>query len=348
MVKSLYQKGFSAVELLITLFVAAAFLTAGYQLFSVIIKNGGDVRDESRASNIVYEYLRRYSDSTVSPCVASTPLNNQAISISGLAKPKISVIISCPEVNGMPTLSKVEAVLTYSTNADTNTIRYVTYVDNSNQSLPLTDLTDGLIDWWKLNGNGTVSIGSSNLTNNGAPTATGQNGNPTGAFSFTASQSQTLSTASNYSEKIKGRTSFTLTGWVYPTNAPPGHSGFFGMRNDSVGGIYLLQLAGTNSLECRMKVNDTTFYQPSNLSFTPNAWHLFSMVYNGSTLKCYVDNNVSTTVSANWSTFTNTTLPFTVGSVAGMFLTGRVDDVRIYNKALSASEIAQLVAWGAK
>ena len=36
--------GFTAVELLVTLFVAAAFLLAGYQLFNFVIRDGSKNR----------------------------------------------------------------------------------------------------------------------------------------------------------------------------------------------------------------------------------------------------------------------------------------------------------------
>jgi len=46
------QAGFSAVELLITLFVAAAFLVAGYSLYNVVIKDGGErVRNHAPATS---------------------------------------------------------------------------------------------------------------------------------------------------------------------------------------------------------------------------------------------------------------------------------------------------------
>jgi Tfp pilus assembly protein PilV len=51
--------GFSTVELLITLFVAAVFLAAGYQLYLVTVRDSGDVRQRARASAIAYDYLRR-------------------------------------------------------------------------------------------------------------------------------------------------------------------------------------------------------------------------------------------------------------------------------------------------
>jgi prepilin-type N-terminal cleavage/methylation domain-containing protein len=76
------QAGFSAVELLITLFIAAAFVATGYQLYSVIIQDGEAAREQAKASNIAYDNLRRYSPQATSPCSTVThlfPLSSAAL-----------------------------------------------------------------------------------------------------------------------------------------------------------------------------------------------------------------------------------------------------------------------------
>jgi prepilin-type N-terminal cleavage/methylation domain-containing protein len=119
------QSGFSAVELLITLFVAAAFLVAGYSLYNVVIKDGGQTRAQSRASNVAYDYMRRYSASAAFPCVASTPLTNAPVTVSGLSAVTVTVAIACPFAS-LTSLSKVTATVAY--NNPQQTVVYSTYV----------------------------------------------------------------------------------------------------------------------------------------------------------------------------------------------------------------------------
>ncbi len=108
------QSGFSAVELLITLFIAAAFITTGYQLYTIVVKSGTDTRSQSRASNIAYDNLRRYTPQVTSPCTAITPSPTPTIPAgSGLANPSITVTVSCPY--GLIGLSKVEVSVKYGT-----------------------------------------------------------------------------------------------------------------------------------------------------------------------------------------------------------------------------------------
>lgn len=107
------QQGFSAVELLITLFVGAAFVATGYQVFSVIIQNSGDARARAKASSIAYDTLRKYSPQATSPCTTVTPTPTPTIPAnSGLSHAAISVSISCPYGTQSPT-SKVQVTLTY-------------------------------------------------------------------------------------------------------------------------------------------------------------------------------------------------------------------------------------------
>ncbi len=110
------QAGFSAIELLITLFITAAFLGTGYQLYSVIIKDGGDTRMRASASNIAYNALQKYSTQATNPCAAVTPSPTPTLPAGhGLSSAAISVVISCPFGIGNSATSKVSVSVTYGT-----------------------------------------------------------------------------------------------------------------------------------------------------------------------------------------------------------------------------------------
>lgn len=119
------QSGFTAVELLVTLFVAAAFLVAGYQLYNVVIKDGGQTRAQSRASNVAYDYMRRYSASASTPCSSSTPLSGSPITVAGLGATTITVALTCPYVS-LTTITKITVTVLY--NNPQQSVVYSTYV----------------------------------------------------------------------------------------------------------------------------------------------------------------------------------------------------------------------------
>jgi prepilin-type N-terminal cleavage/methylation domain-containing protein len=108
-------KGFSAVELLVTLFIAVIFLAAGYSLYGAIVSNSAATRHRAQADNIAYEYLRRYESTVTNPCVTTTPLNNAAVtgdSGIGLPSPTVTVNITCPN-STVTLLSLVKVTIGY-------------------------------------------------------------------------------------------------------------------------------------------------------------------------------------------------------------------------------------------
>lgn len=125
------QAGFSAVELLITLFIGVAFVATSYQLYSIINKGGGEARDQSKASNIAYQNLQRYAALATNPCVAtSSPTPTPTIpSNSGLANAAISVNMSCPYGTTIPGVSvivtKVLVTVTYNSGDSVSHAMYV-------------------------------------------------------------------------------------------------------------------------------------------------------------------------------------------------------------------------------
>jgi prepilin-type N-terminal cleavage/methylation domain-containing protein len=124
------QSGFTAIELLITLFIAAAFLVSGYQLYNLIIKDGGQTRAQSRASNVAYDYLQRYKSNPTyitNPCTVpavQTPLSNSS-SILNLSNVTVTVTITCP-YSTTSSISKVLVTVQY--NNPVQTVSEATYV----------------------------------------------------------------------------------------------------------------------------------------------------------------------------------------------------------------------------
>jgi prepilin-type N-terminal cleavage/methylation domain-containing protein len=125
--KSINKSGFSLVELLVTLVIATTFLVGAYQLFSSVMKDSGEARKESRASNVAYDYLRRYATGLSGSCTSPTypttvTLPSQNISEVGNAV--ISIVTSCPYAS-KTNIFKVTVSVSYS--SPTNTVLYSTY-----------------------------------------------------------------------------------------------------------------------------------------------------------------------------------------------------------------------------
>lgn len=114
------QAGFSVVELLLTLFVAGAFLIAGYQLYATIITNSSNNQIQSSASVIADEYLQKYKAKATKPCTAQTILSSQAVESDNLTDVTVSVSITCP-YGTSSSVSKITSTVAYNTPQQTFT-----------------------------------------------------------------------------------------------------------------------------------------------------------------------------------------------------------------------------------
>ena len=125
------KAGFSTVELLVTLFVAAAFLLSGYQLYAMIIKDGGETRAQAKASNTAYDYLQQYkSNSTYikKPCQDLVQPADVTPTITGLSNLVIKVAVSCPYGKAAtdPAVTKILVTVNYGTSKSVTQATYVT------------------------------------------------------------------------------------------------------------------------------------------------------------------------------------------------------------------------------
>ena len=156
---------------------------------------------------------------------------------------------------------------------------------------------------------------------------------PAGAFTYSAWIRQT-DTASPYVPMIMGR---------YDEGAGNIEVWFgFDAHDGSLLSAYLYTSAAPNNLIGRNYAGTIPF----------NTWHHVVLTYDGgktsSAIKLYVDGVNVTTADASTGIFTgvvSTSAHFTIGSDVGQIypFPGDIDDVRVFNRALTATEITSLL-----
>ena len=146
----------------------------------------------------------------------------------------------------------------------------------------------------------------------------------------------------NVSGMIANKTSFSISGWVYP-QTDNSHSGLFGFRNNTDADFYLLQLTNTNNVEAR-------FRNSAGLNFDIVAtnlldfgqWQHLAFTYDGSYIRLYKNGNLVDSTSAN-GTIIQSNQSFKLGALdwqGTLFhMMGNLDEVRLWDIALSANEI---------
>jgi len=220
---------------------------------------------------------------------------------------------------------------------------------------------DGLVGWWPFNGNANDESGNGNDgVVNGATLAEDRFGNANFAYSFNG-VSNCIDVLHSTSLSIFGsQSASTISLWCYTELNEPAdlinkgfHSGvasfgnkYLSLTNDAVGYQYTLYDFSTlNSVR-----------PPDGYLNTQQWYHM--LIVRDANIKVYV-NGIDVTTSANdagWSTnynlvLDNTNMSFgcrnnkdnnNVPPYQNLFYTGKIDDIAIYNRALTPQEIQNL------
>lgn len=216
------------------------------------------------------------------------------------------------------------------------------------------DITTGLTTWLKMDdGSGTTAVDSSGSGNSattaGGPSwASGHIG--TGSLSFDGSDDR-----ARISPGVSV-TTFTLSSWFKTSNGAQStwrtilnkqNGGDWSQRNywfglsagycSNYGELIILYSVGGTGDVGRLC---------SGVRLDDNSWHHGAATYDGTTLKIYVDGVLagSQTVSAP-DQVSNDTYVGMYGDGSTLAFPGNLDDVRIYNRALSGSDISDLYAY---
>jgi hypothetical protein len=190
---------------------------------------------------------------------------------------------------------------------------------------------------------GTTATDSSGLNNSGTlngatRTATAKFGN---ALSFNGT--------SNYvsipdASSLDLTTGMTLEAWVRPSNLTGWKTVMVKERSTSF--TYALSANNNNTTvanqrpDARVRTNGSTKTITGTSKLALNTWTHIATTYDGATFKLFI-NGVQVQSSAVTGLITTTTNPLDIGGspVLGQYFTGQIDEVRIYNRALTTTEI---------
>jgi hypothetical protein len=139
----------------------------------------------------------------------------------------------------------------------------------------------------------------------------------------------------NDAASLRLTTAMTLEAWVYPTAV----SNVWRDVIYKADANYCIEASTDNS--SRPAVGGTfsgPLYGPAALA--ANAWTHLAVTYEGTTLRFYV-NGAQVASQAQTGNIATSANPLQIGgdSLYGLYFQGRIDEVRVYNRALSAAEI---------
>ncbi len=212
-------------------------------------------------------------------------------------------------------------------------------------TLSYADTTTGLVGHWKLDEvSGTTAYDSSGNGNNGTlqNTPTWTSGRIGGALVFNGTSSQYVDTPS-----FTLPSNISFCAWTNPQNIPNNYKFFIGSDNAATGGgADGIVIANDPTNKFYVAIKNGYMGQTSASAFSTGTWYQICGVgatANGNTPSMYINGVLQSGTNGSISTGTSGG-HFYIGGTprAGFYSTAIVDDVRIYNRVLSAADVAQL------
>ena len=196
-----------------------------------------------------------------------------------------------------------------------------------------------LVHYWPFNGGLNDAIGGIEATNWEAALTTDRYGNADKAYYFNGGNQMRISNAGSFDNS----TSFTFNVWVCTTQEPysTGRNLIRTDEGNGSNGWYVRFISGG-----RIEIWESGYVANSTNSYNDGNWHMITYVRDVTGLKgtLYVDGieKCSYPMSSGVANVENSK-PHYLGSYGGgEFYEGKMDEVRLYDKALTAAEVAAL------
>ena len=224
----------------------------------------------------------------------------------------------------------------------------VTQFSQYKSQLAVGNLQSGLVGSWNMNGNAKdATPNASNCVLAGAPAPTAdRKGRASSAYSFNGSSDLQCGT----SPALQTPTAVTMSAWVYSDNwDPTGTASHNGVINYGSGGYWLFVRPDGRPA---MYIQDGSGHTdgPTAPTVLPiSTWSHIVGTFDGVALNLYVNGVLVSSSPATANSISNYGggTGFEIGSVkrmAGRYFNGKIDDVRIWNRALTAAEVKQVAS----
>jgi hypothetical protein len=216
------------------------------------------------------------------------------------------------------------------------------------------DLNSGLVAYYPFNGNANDESGNNNTgTVTGAVLTSDRSGAPNSAYFFNGTSAY-IRVPNNQSFDVTPA-GFTVASWFKADPSQPDPTGIYDLIDKSHGsnGSYddhagwAVQFFNGGGTHFAVGTGTSFPWQTADSTgpILDNTWHHISGTFQGSTIKIYIDGVLKSTVTLSpGETPLSNTRDLFIGRhyALGRYFRGTIDEVRIYNRALSDSEIALL------
>lgn len=295
-------------------------------------------------------YVTNYSDDTVSIIDTSSNTVTGTISMpTGSGAEDLAffptgeiLYVSCWDTDEVKVIDTTSNMITDSISVG-NGPRFIVYTGISQQTCKSPDLNCGLIAYYPLDGNANDSSSTGNNgTVNGATLTTDKDGKTDSAYNFKGSDYLFMDTHSNYNDI----SSISIGYWVKVDSLPVANSHPIDFdHNNSV----LHRIMTSNGHANFMVTNDqASGIVEGTSNVADGSWHHIVGIRDtdNGTISIHVNGVKENEVADGTSGNLSNTMGLTIGARYDINSTtthrGDIDDVRIYNRVLTDTEIQQL------
>ena len=214
------------------------------------------------------------------------------------------------------------------------------YIAESTDERPCIAPPSGMVAWYPGDGSpNDILEGNHGTLQNGVTFATGKVGQ---AFSFDGVDDQVV-VPHNPNQNLGSH--ITIDSWVYPSSLGHGRTIFQKRSSSNIGG-YVFETAGQpfaadNSLQFVIMIGGVYHSLGTGSVLTTNTWQHVAATYDGATMRIFVD-GIEVANMPQTGTIDATTDPVVIGRNVvnpSSAWQGMIDEVELFNRALSASEI---------
>ncbi|MDP3940909.1 MAG: DUF2341 domain-containing protein [bacterium] len=202
-------------------------------------------------------------------------------------------------------------------------------------------LSNGLVGYWKMDESASPAIDSSGNGNSGTWT-----GGATASSAAKFASGITLDGNGDYvavanSSVYKLASNFTLSAWI-KTGTSVAATGTIFSTNTTKNFGYDMEVLNTGIVEFDIGPG-TQISTNGSTNLHDNTWHHVVGTYDGSVMVLYIDGNQVSRRNVTGSvTYNATALHIGTSGAINNYFNGVIDEVRIYNRGLSADEVANL------
>lgn len=200
--------------------------------------------------------------------------------------------------------------------------------------------TSGLLAWWGLADATDATTNGNTLSPFNLTPITDRFGNANSAYSFNGTSSYL--TRASFGHTFTQAGSFSVSIWVKKTNNTASVAIMSGSTT-SLNFIWLVQTDVTKAIFGTNKQQSAWFWTNATTNYVLNQWEHYVGVYSGNTMTFYRNGVLQGTTTNSHTSVSQAVLPLWIGrGVSGNYFEGSLDDIGIWNRAITPNEVAIL------